>query len=156
MAINTQKVIVGGVAAGVVVGAVDYVLNGILLAEQNEAALNALNPDLAANLEGGAFIAFGVVATLVFGILMAWTYAAMRPRFGAGAKTAVLAAIQLWCIITLIFAGMSFGGMFTWSYFAMGSVIAAVELLIGTNVAGYLYSEAVTSGDRDDTNPLGV
>ena len=156
MAINTQKVIVGGVAAGVVVGAVDYVLNGILLAEQNEAALNALNPDLAANLEGGASIAFGVVAVLLFGIIMSWTYAAMRPRFGAGAKTAVLAAIQLWCLITLIFGGMAFGGMFTWSYVAMGSVIMAVELLIGTNVAGYLYSEATTSGDQGVTNPLGV
>ena len=141
MAVNTQKVIVGGVAAGIVVGAVDYVVNGILLAEQNEAALNALNPDLAANMEGGAFIAIGIVLSLVFGILIAWTYALMRPRYGAGAKTAVLAAIQLWCVITLMFAGMSFVGMFTWSYFALGTVIGAVELLIGTNVAGYLYTE---------------
>ena len=156
MAINTQKVIVGGVAAGVVFGAVDYVVNGILLAEQNEAALNALNPDLAANMEGGAFIAFGVVVTLVFGILMAWTYASMRPRYGAGSKTAAFAAIQLWCVVTLVFAGMSFAGMFTWSYFAMGSVILIVELLVGTNVAGYLYSEAMTPGDHGDTNPLGV
>ena len=156
MAINTQKVIVGGVAAGVVVGAVDYVVNGILLAEQNEAALNALNPDLAANMEGGAFIAIGIVVTLVFGILIAWTYALLRPRFGAGSKTAAFAALQLWCVMTLIFAGMSFAGMFTWSYFALGSVIAAVELLIGTNVAGYLYSEEMTPGGHDDTNQLGV
>ena len=141
MAINTRKVIVGGVAAGVVVGAVDYVVNGILLAEQNEAALNALNPDLVANMEGGAFIAIGIVLSLVFGILIAWTYALMRPRYGAGAKTVVFAAIQIWCVITLIFAGMSFVGMFTWNYFALGTVIGAVELLIGTNVAGYLYTE---------------
>ncbi len=141
MAINTQKVIVGGVAAGVVVGAVDYVVNGVLLVEQNDAALNALNPDLAANMEGGAFIAGSIVVILVLGILMAWTYALLRPRFGAGSKTAAFAALQLWCVFTLIFAGMSFAGMFTWSYFALGSVIAAVELLIGTNVAGYLYSE---------------
>ena len=141
MAINTQKVIVGGVAAAVVVGAVDYVVNGILLVEQNEAALNALNPDLAANMEGGAFIAGSIVVTLLWGIVMAWTYASMRPRYGAGAKTAVFAAIQLWSVFTLIFAGMSFVGMFTWSYFALGSVILGVELLIGTNVAGYLYAE---------------
>ena len=28
-----------------------------------------------------------------------------------------------------------------WSFFALGSVIGAVELLIGANVAGYLYAE---------------
>ena len=102
MAINTQKVIVGGIAAGVVVGAIDFVVNGILLAEQNEAALNALNPDLAANMEGGAFIAFGVVSVLLWGILIAWTYASMRPRYGEGAKTAVMAALQLWGVVMLL------------------------------------------------------
>lgn len=141
MAINTQKVIVGGVAAGVVVGAVDYVVNGILLAEQNEAAMNALSPDLAADLAGGAFLAGVVVLALLMGIVMSWTYALLRPRYGAGAKTAVFAALQIWCIITLIFAGMTVSGLFTWSYFALSSVIGAAELLIGTNVAGYLYAE---------------
>ena len=141
MAINTQKVIVGGVAAGVVVGAIDYVVNGIVLAEQNQAALNALNPDLAANMEGGSFIALAVVANLLWGILIAWTYASMRPRYGEGSRTAFFAALQLWCVVTVIFASMTFAGMFMWSYFAIGSVIGAVELLIGANVAGYLYAE---------------
>ncbi len=141
MAINTQKVIVGGVAAGVAVGAVDYVLNGILLAEQNDAALSALSPDLAANMAGGAFVAGIVVVALLMGIVVAWTYALLRPRYGAGVKTAVFAAAQLWCVITLMFGAMTLTGLFTWSYFALGSVIAAVELLIATNVAGYLYAE---------------
>ena len=141
MAINTQKVIVGGVAAGVAVGVVDYVLNGILLAEQNDAAMSALSPDIASSMAGGTFVVGALVIALLIGIVVAWTYALMRPRYGAGPKTAVYAAVQIWSIITLIFAGMTFAGMFTWSYFALGSVITAVELLIGTNVAGYLYSE---------------
>ena len=141
MAINTQKVVVGGIAAGVAVGVVDYVVNGILLAEQNDAAMSALSPEIAASMAGGAFIVGALVIALLIGIVVAWTYALMRPRYGAGPKTAVYAAIQIWSVITLIFAGMTFAGMFTWSYFALGSVITAVELLIGTNVAGYLYSE---------------
>ena len=141
MAINTQKVIVGGVAAGVVVGVVDYVLNGILLAEQNDAALSALSPDLAANMAGGAFIVGVVVMALLMGIVVAWTYALLRPRYGPGPKTAVFAAMQLWCVITLMFGAMTLTGLFTWSYFALGSVISAVELLVATNVAGYLYAE---------------
>ncbi len=141
MAINTQKVIVGGVAAGVVVGAIDFVVNGILMAEQNQAALNALNPDLAGNLEGGSFVAFIVVLNLLWGILLAWTYALMRPRYGAGSKTAFFAALQLWCVVTLVSVFMGFMGMFTWSLLALGSVIGAVEFLIGANIAGYLYAE---------------
>ena len=141
MAINTQKVIVGGVAAGVAVGAVEYVLNGILLAEQNDAALSALSPDIASSMAGGTFIVGAVVIALLIGIVIAWTYALLRPRYGAGPKTAVYAAIQIWSVITLISAGMTFAGMFTWGYFALGSVITAVELLIGANVAGYLYTE---------------
>ena len=113
------------VAAGVVMGAIDFVVNGIVLAERNEAALNALNPDLAANLEGGSFVAFGVVALLLWGILIAWTYASMRPRYGEGPKTAVMAALQLWAIIMLISAGLAFTGMFTWSFIALGGVITA-------------------------------
>ena len=68
MAINTQKVIVGGVAAGVAVGVVEYVLNGILLAEQNDAAMNALSPDIAGNLAGGAFIVGALVIALLLGV----------------------------------------------------------------------------------------
>ena len=141
MAVNIQKVIVGGIAAGVVIGAIDFVVNGILLAEQNQAAIDALGPDIAANTEGGAFIAFNVVSLLLFGILIAWTYALLRPRYGAGAKTATMAAIQIWCLVMLISAGLTFTGLFTWGLFGLGSVIAAGELLIGANVAGYLYSE---------------
>jgi len=141
MAINTQKVIVGGVAAGVVIGAIDFVVNGIILAEQNQAAIDALGPDIAANAEGGAAIAFNVVSLLLLGILVAWTYASMRPRYGVGSKTATMAAIQIWCLVMLISAGLTFIGLFTWGFFALGSVITAGELLIGANVAGYLYSE---------------
>lgn len=141
MAINTQKVIVGGVAAGFAVGVVDYLVNGFLLASQNDAALNALTPDLAANLAGGAVIGGMVVVALLMGIVVAWTYALMRPRYGAGPKTAVFAALQLWCVITLIFAAMTLTGLFTWSYFALGSLVSAGELLLAGYVAGYVYSE---------------
>ncbi len=141
MAINTRKVIVGGVAAGVVVGVIDFVFNGIVIAEQNEAALNALNPDLAGNLEGGSFLAFIVVLNLMWGLLIAWTYALMRPRYGAGSRTAFFAALQVWCVVTLVSMFMAFIGMFPWSLLALGSVVAALEFLIGANIAGYLYAE---------------
>ena len=142
MAINTQKVVVGGLAAGVVIAAIDFVVNGVLLADQNEAAMNAPNPGLMANLEGGSFIATMVVLSLAWGLLIAFTYAAMRPRFGEGPKTALIAGAQIWCVAALMMSFFTAAGMFTWGYFVTGGLVGIVETVIGAQVAGVLYSEA--------------
>jgi hypothetical protein len=41
----------------------------------------------------------------------------------------------------LIFAAMTLTGLFTWSYFVLGSLVSAGELLLAAYVAGYVYSE---------------
>lgn len=141
MAINTQKVIVGGIAAGVVVGAIDFVVNGVVLADQNNAAMEALNPALVENMESGGMIALMVSLNLVWGIVLAWTYAAIRPRFGPGPKTAAFAGVQVFCVAALIFTFFTAAGFWGWGYWATGAVIGVVELIIGAQVAAFLYSE---------------
>ena len=141
MAINTQKVVVGGLGAGVVLAVLDAVTNGWLFADQNAAALNALNPNLAANTEGsGAMIGF-IVVDLLFGILLVWTYAAMRARFGAGPKTAMIAGFQIWLVALLMYIGMTMMGMWEWGYFIIGSIVSLVTILIASYVGGLLYKE---------------
>ena len=85
---------------------------------------------------------FWVVSRLLFGILLAWTYASMRPRYGEGPKTAAFAAVPYWCLLTMISAAMALVGLSPWSLFALGSVIAAIEFVIEANVAGHFYAEA--------------
>jgi hypothetical protein len=141
MAINTGKVVVGGLVAGVVLAVLDMVTNGLIFAEQNTAALNALNPDLAANVQGaGSMVAF-VAMDLLFGILLVWTYAAMRPRFGAGAKTAMIAGLQIWLVGLLLYVGMTSMGMWTWGYMITGAFVFLVSMLIAAYVGGMLYKE---------------
>jgi len=142
MAINTGKVVVGGLVAGVVLAVLDFVTNGLIFADQNTAALNALNPGLAANVEGaGAMVAFTVL-DLLFGIVVVWTYAAMRPRFGAGAKTAMIAGLQIWLVALLMYLGMTFMGMWAWGYMITGAIVFLVCMLIAAYVGGMLYKEA--------------
>jgi hypothetical protein len=118
------------------------VTNGLIFAEQNTAALNALNPNLAANVEGaGSMVAF-VVLDLLFGILLVWTYAAMRPRFGAGAKTAMIAGLQVWLVGLLMYLGMTIMGMWTWGYMITGGIVFLVSMLIAAFIGGMLYKEA--------------
>lgn len=141
MAINTQKVVVGGLAAGVVLTALDYLLNGVLLADQGAEVMNALNPDLAQNMESAGTIVAAVVIDFLLAILLVWTYAAIRPRFGPGPKTAFIAGLQLWMIGTLLYAFMTVIGMYPWGFFAIGSVVMFVIFQISAQVGAKIYTE---------------
>ncbi len=149
MAINTKSVIKAGVAAAIVMAVFDGV-NGVVLAGQREAMLHVFNAEFAATLKGlydmevappPGFIGFWVVSRLTFGILLAWTYASMRPRYGPGPKTAAFAALPFWSLLMLISAAWALIGMSTWGYVALVGVIMAIEFLVEANVAGYLYAE---------------
>src|SRR3977135_3232665 len=96
MAINTSKVVVGGLAAGVVANIVGFVTFGMLLGPRMEAESVAVAPALQGRGMSGGAIATNVFASFVIGLLLVWLYAAMRPRFGAGATTAVYAALVVW------------------------------------------------------------
>lgn len=141
MTINTRKVVLGGLAAGVVLAVLDFVANGLLLADQNAAAMEALNPELAASVEGASTAVVFIAVDLIFGILLVWTYAAIRPRFGAGPKTAMIAGIQIWLVAMLLYFAMTFIGMWTWSYFLLGAVVFLASVLIAAWLGGKLYTE---------------
>lgn len=141
MAINTRKVIVGGLTAGVVLFALDFLVNALLLAEQNEAALTALNPALAENVESAGLMAFFVAFDLALGIILVWTYAAIRPRFGAGPRTAFMAGGLIWLLFTLMYTGQTAMGMWDWGYFFTGTAIYLMVILLAAYVGARLYQE---------------
>src|SRR5688572_6418216 len=80
MAINTSKVLVGGLAAGVVANIVGFVAFGLLLGPRMEAEAVAVAPVLAGRGMSGSSLAINVIAQFVVGILLVWLYAAIRPR----------------------------------------------------------------------------
>lgn len=59
----------------------------------------------------GEFSAWQIISfyitTFLFGIVLIWIYAAIRPRFGPGPKTAVIAGLTMWAIDWLLI-GVSF------------------------------------------------
>src|SRR2546425_12235665 len=87
--INMQKVLIGGLIAGVVLNIVDYVLYGVVLKAQMAAAMQALGkPPIAGNT-----ILWFVFLDFVVGVFLVWLYAAIRPRYGAGPATAGQAGV---------------------------------------------------------------
>ena len=61
-----------------------------------------------------------IVIDFLFGILIVWTYAAMRPRFGPGPKTALIAGITLYLAVTTVLYGFTSMGMMSIRAFARG------------------------------------
>ena len=96
--INNAKVIVGGLVAGVVVNAVNFVVNGVMLGPQWQAATIARGVDPAA-IES-SMLAGWITSGFLLGIAIVWIYAAIRPRFGPGPSTAVCAGLVAWAIHT--------------------------------------------------------
>jgi hypothetical protein len=70
------------------------------------------------------FLVFNIVLDLLEGISILWLYAAIRPRYRPGAKTAVIAAVAWWFIVTL--------GDATWCSFGFFPPSTVIPLMIGT------------------------
>lgn len=136
--INLNRVLLGGLAAGIVITFGEFVLWGLLLEESYQAMLAASG--LAET--SWAMTAY-VLGSLILGAALAFTYAAMRPRFGRGWHTAVVAAAVLWLVgaalpmvwNAAIGLGVGPGPAF------VALAWAAVEFALAAALAGRLYQE---------------
>lgn len=141
MAINTQKVFVGGLVAGVVLNIVDYLGNGVVLADRMKADTEAFKPGLSEMMMEGSAIAMYVISDLIIGLLLVWTYAAMRPRFGPGPRTAVHAALLFWIVSAIVAAGYLHMGAMSTATWWMYACFWLVGLIVAAIVGGKLYTE---------------
>ena len=99
--INMGRVILGGIAAGLVINVVETIVNMFLLAHVMEDLLASMNLDPL----GGAAMGGYIVLAFALGFLIVWTYAAIRPRYGPGRTTALRAGFAVWAAFYLLGAG---------------------------------------------------
>jgi hypothetical protein len=83
-------VLLGGAVAGLLYAVLGAVLGHVVLHDATSRAIRAGRPPAWAP-------AALTSARLLLGFVAVFVYAAMRPRFGPGARTAVLTALALWC-----------------------------------------------------------
>lgn len=136
--INMQRVILGGIVAGIVINIGEAILNLVVLGADMEAALARLNlPPI-----GGQAIAVFVFMGFVVGILTTWLYAAIRPRFGPGPKTALCAGATVWFFAYFYSGlGMVVMGMFTTRLMTIAVAWGLVEILAAAVAGAALYKE---------------
>jgi hypothetical protein len=138
--INTGKVIAGGLLAGLVANAIDFVTNTYIMAADWQAFAAAHNMDPAA-MTSPAVAGTWIAIDFLFGILLVWTYAAIRPRFGAGAQTAIYAGLAVYIAPTLVLLGFTMMGLMTLAMFVKGSVAAIVSTLAASVAGAWMYKE---------------
>lgn len=87
-------------------------------------------------------IAWDVAASLISGMFIAFLYAAFRPRFGAGPKTALLAGVSSWLGVNFISVGYQVDlGMLPLRDGVILSAQGLVMCLLAAQIAGAMYRE---------------
>ena len=83
-----------------------------------------------------------VLVDFLYGIGLLWLYAAIRPRYGAGPKTAVIAGLALWVYIGLLHAiAEAPMGMMPQRVTTIGTIVALIALPVAGAVGASIYKE---------------
>jgi hypothetical protein len=137
--INLARVIIGGIVAGIVWDVLGYLVDGVLLKHRWMVGMKALgHTDLSPNM----WIGFNLLG-IVTGIALIWIYAAIRPRLGAGVKTAVYAGVIVW-IVGVLVPNVSFmlvTGLFAKHLALYTTAGGLVEAVAGAIAGAALYKE---------------
>jgi hypothetical protein len=85
---------------------------------------------------------FFLALTLILGIFAVWFYAAIRPRYGPGPRTAACAGFALWLIIGLL-PTLTSGGVFSFPprLLFMEMVAKLVMIVLATLAGAWTYQE---------------
>lgn len=135
--INVSRVLLGGLAAGLVLNVFGFVWQ-FIFADQMEAELARLGLEA----PGGGAMAVFILLGFVSGIVLVWLYAAIRPRFGAGPGTAIKAAVPLWVFGSLLPAiAFSLLGLFPAGAMTVGAVFDLVSYGVSAIVGAMIYQE---------------
>ena len=135
--INLSRVILGGLVAGLVLNIGEFILNTFVIGEQSAAAMTRLGLPAIGSQQIVWFVVFG----FLYGIWLVWLYAAIRPRFGAGVRTAIIAGLALWVAGALSSLSTTIAGVLPTSLTVTAIVWGLFEMPIATVVGAWLYKE---------------
>lgn len=144
--INWNRVLLGGLLAGLIINMSEFVLNGVVLQSEWTEAMKALNKP--SEVTGTQIAGFNVWG-FTMGLVAVWLYASIRPRYGAGPKTAAIAGFGVW-LTGYLLANVSVMIMelFPINMILLGLAVGLVEVTVGTIAGAWVYSEASVGSER--------
>ena len=145
--INLSRVILGGVVAGIVIDVCEGILNGVILKQQWADVFTSLGKasDALSVKQIVAFNLWGIVA----GMITVWLYAGLRPQYGAGPRTAILAGLTVWVLaFGLATAVPVFFHLYPVGLGLTSVALEAVEMILAGLAGAALYKESAASDSR--------
>jgi hypothetical protein len=135
--INRERVLLGGLLGGIIIVIIDIFVNGVLFGADWQAALKALGH---APSPSGLIIL--VIWAILAGICATWLYAAARPRFGPGPRTAIITGFAFWIFsYALPTIGLLSFHVFPPRLPLISCVGGMAEAILATLVGGWIYRE---------------
>jgi phosphotransferase system glucose/maltose/N-acetylglucosamine-specific IIC component len=139
--VNRSRILLGGLLAGLVIDTGEYLLHHLVFPDDWKKALQTLNPSLATKVPDDFVVL--TAGGLILGTLTVWLYAAILPRYGPGARTAIRAALAVWI------PGYFFGLLAMYLFDILPPVLALlsmamgfVELACGALLGRLIYADA--------------
>ncbi len=137
--INVTRLILGGIVAGIAIDLLDYLVDGVWLAQRWADGMALLGKPGFSQVQ----IIWLNVLGLLTGLAAIWLYAAIRPRFGSGPKTAIIAGLAVWFIgVFLPNVGFMYvPGLFSKHLTLYTTLGGIVEVVFGTLAGASVYRE---------------
>lgn len=145
--INVGRWLMGGVAAGALMWVLEGLASMIYVGDM-EAALAAHG--LAMEMGIGTVLTT-VAVSLIAGLTLVFFYAAARPRFGPGPKTAAIVAVAYWIgawVLSLM--GYQMIGLFPTGMLVLWGAVGLVELILAAMLGAWIYREPPVTHARVD------
>jgi hypothetical protein len=137
--INWTKVFFGGLVWAVVYVVLGSAAMYLFLQRELSAEFEALGRSI--HLTTG-LIVYSLVLSVLAGISALWFYAAIRPRYGPGPKTAAIAAFALWLFGGLApMSALIAIGMASTRFAAIDLSTGLVIMVVATLIGAWQYTE---------------
>ena len=139
--INVIRVILGGLLAGLIINIAEGVTNGAILGDKWKAWAAQVGP-VTHQPTGGQAMTLWTILAFALGVISVWLYAAVRPRFGAGPKTALIIAIVVWILYWPLVAVQHMAlGTVPMDLLLVGSIGGLIGMIVAMLAGGAVYKE---------------
>jgi hypothetical protein len=133
---NTPRIFLAGLVSGLVMNVLDFITNVPLFGARWSAAYKALGLS-----ESPAIPLFWISFDFINGVLIAFMYAAMLPRFGPGPKNGLIAGALAWTFVHLALFSHLADGVFPADVLLYCGALELVSASVGGLIVSKLYRE---------------
>lgn len=137
--INWRRVVAGGLVAGLIIDIFEAGVNHFVVGPRFAREMQALGKVMEPTADKAVFF---LSLGFMLGLASIWLYAAIRPRFGPGPKTAIYAALAVWFLYGLLPHLLNgFLEIFSMGLELQVSFLLLIWLIIATLAGARIYKE---------------